>query len=67
MLAIGVVVGLLVPPPSAQSDAPKVQKWEQYCDTTAPKDVNAKLKAAGEEGYEIVGAFYAGGRRRPAQ
>ena len=69
MLAIAVAMGLTVPPALAQSDAPKVQKWEQYCQRTKKKDRNATIKAAGQQGYELVGAFYPGGRllcfRRP--
>ena len=69
MLAIGVVVGLTLPPPLAQSEAPKVQTWEQYCQKVEHEDVNPTLKAAGEKGYELVGAFYSTGRllcfRRP--
>ena len=71
MLAIGVAMGLAVPPALAQSDAPKVQKWEQYCQRTTKKNRNATIKTAVEPGYELVYVFYPGGRllcfRRPAR
>ncbi|MEM8608944.1 MAG: hypothetical protein AAGF92_17700 [Myxococcota bacterium] len=60
MLAIGMALGLAVPPLLAQSDAPpKVQKWEQYCEriTGRVTKVNERLKAAGDKGFELVGAF----------
>ena len=60
MLAIGLALGLAVPPLLAQSNAPpKVQKWEQYCDKfkdVRVSKINAKLKDAGDQGFELVGS-----------
>ena len=73
MLSIGLVLGLTVPPLLAQSDAPpKVQKWEQYCETASMlKKQNKMIKDAGDKGYEFVGAFNEAGAllcfRRPVR
>ncbi|MEM9728158.1 MAG: hypothetical protein AAF997_06200 [Myxococcota bacterium] len=64
ILAIGMALGLAVPPLLAQSDAPpQVQKWEQYCQIVdgftgrgAIKKENEKMMAAGAQGFQLVGS-----------
>lgn len=73
---IGLAFGLVMPAVLAQAPPPEVQKWEQFCETTAPRkgaaDANVNAAAHGKKGYQLVsGSFSPNGTvlycyRRPA-
>lgn len=61
-VAVGIVVGCgsaryIAPPKLAEAQAHTVTRWEYYCVYPATIDkLDAEMKAAGAQGWELVGA-----------